>query len=224
MVSPVCWWCPLETSFVLLVCACNLCCAQCTHCLSRYTEQGVNAREREQWQFLALNKYFGLQHLLPRNHLSPQHWPHASTIGPLEIMQYPGLTSTGGCFPCLFQVNRQALKKTRWSCQCLEPVTRTFFCPTRSISRPLKLHRVSVRVEFWHAVRKSPVRLWCYIWSLKIPWSSPIFPLKCCAAGDPSLCLPDVFSFKNCWSLRHHIQFQWTVDTSFPVICLSGPP
>lgn len=147
----------------------------------------------------------------------------ASTIEPLEIMHCPGLTSTGGCFPCLSQVNYQALTKTQWSYQCLEPV-KSPLCPTHSISEPLKSHSVSVVVELWHTWRKSPVRLWSHIWSLKIPWSSPIFALKICAAGDPSLCLPNFFPLKTADLSGTTFSFsgQWT--TLFPVTCLSGPP
>lgn len=43
--------------------------------LALHRARGKCRREREQQQFLAQNKYFSLQHLLPRNYLSPQHWP-----------------------------------------------------------------------------------------------------------------------------------------------------
>lgn len=214
MVSPVCWWCPLETSFVLLVCACNLCCAQCTHCLSCYTEQGVNAWEREQRQFLAQNKYFSLKHLLPRNHLSSQHWPciyhwaarnHALSRSHFHRRLFP-LSVSG------------KLSGTDEDSVVL-PVFRTGEEPTLSYTFHLGASEVPQRVCGCGALtylEKEPCETLKSHLVTKNPMKLTHFCFENLCRRWPFLVFTKLFSFKDCWSLGYYIQFQWTVDNSLP--------
>lgn len=221
MVSPICWWCPLETSFVLLVCACNLCCAQCTHCLSRYTEQGVNAWEREQQQFLAQNKYFGLKHPLPRNHLSSQHWPCICHWAARNHAM-----STERCFPCLSQVNHQALKKTQWSCQCLEPVTKDPFCPTHSLCRAFEVTQRVCGCGVLTYREKEPCETLKSHLLTKNPMKHTHFPFEILCRRWPFLVFTKHFFLQktaHLSSTTFSFSGQWSLP-SLTVSCLSGPP